>query len=98
MRGLPSTACKARATQSVAAKKYRKRLGIVPWIELVIGCYFAMTVVYAIQNENYITVPFLILFVFGYWYTGMMSLLQGRFDAMIRSNPEQHTKPFPVGV
>ncbi len=87
-----------KSDRSVAAKKYRKRLGIVPWIELAIGCYFAMTVVYAIQNENYITVPFLILFVFGYWYTGMMSLLQGRFDAMIRSNPEQHTKPFPVGV
>ena len=32
-------------------------------------------------NENYFTVPFLILFVFGYWYTGMMSLMQGRFDA-----------------
>ena len=87
-----------KSDQSAAAKKYRKRLGIVPWIELAIGCYFAMTVVYAVQNENYITVPFLILFVFGYWYTGMMSLLQGRFDAMIRSNPEQHTKPFPVGV
>ncbi len=44
-----------KSDQSVAAKKYRKRLGIVPWIELAIGCYFAMTVVYAVQNENYIT-------------------------------------------
>src|SRR6202011_5176797 len=26
------------------AKVYRKRLGIVPWIELAIGCYFAWTV------------------------------------------------------
>ncbi len=24
------------------AKKYRKRLGIIPWIELAIGCYFAV--------------------------------------------------------
>jgi cellulose synthase/poly-beta-1,6-N-acetylglucosamine synthase-like glycosyltransferase len=94
----PKYRVQSKSDTSAAAKKYRKRLGIVPWIELVIGCYFAMTVVYAIQNENYITVPFLILFVFGYWCTGMMSLLQGRFDAMIRSNPEQHSKPFPVGV
>ena len=94
----PKYSVQNKSDKSVAAKKYRKRLGIVPWIELAIGCYFAATVVYAIQNENYITIPFLILFVFGYWYTGMMSLLQGRFDAMIRSNPEQHTKPFPVGV
>jgi hypothetical protein len=70
----------------------------VPWIELAIGTYFAFTVWYAVINENYITVPFLLLFVLGYWYTGLMSLLQGRFDALIRSNPEQHTKPFPVGV
>ncbi|MGA2961183.1 MAG: cellulose synthase family protein [Candidatus Korobacteraceae bacterium] len=94
----PKYSVQNKSDKSVAAKKYRKRLGIVPWIELAIGSYFAMTVVYAVQNENYITVPFLILFVFGYWYTGLMSLLQGRFDAMIRSNPEQHSKPFPVGV
>ena len=84
----------------MAAKKYRKRLGFVPWIELLIGCYFALTVWYAIDNENYITVPFLILFVVGYWYTGAMSLLQGRFEALMgrTATAEQGTKPFPVGV
>ncbi len=87
-----------KSDRSVAAKKYRRRLGIVPWIELVIGGYFAMTILYAMQNENYITVPFLVLFVFGYWYTGLMSLLQGRFDTLVRSNPERRAKPFPVGV
>jgi hypothetical protein len=54
------------------AKKYRKRLGIIPWIELAIGCYFALTVWYAFTTENYFTMPFLILFVFGYWYTGLL--------------------------
>ncbi len=79
------------------AQKYRKRLGIVPWIELAIGCYFAFTVYYAISRENYFTVPFLLLFVFGYWYTGLLSLLQGRFE---RSGDGQqaHEKPYPVGV
>jgi cellulose synthase/poly-beta-1,6-N-acetylglucosamine synthase-like glycosyltransferase len=81
----------------VAANKYRKRLGWVPWIELLIGTYFAMTVYYAIANENFITVPFLLLFVFGYWYTGLMSLLQGRFSGLSLSS-ETHNKPFPVGV
>jgi len=81
----------------VRANKYRRRLGWVPWVELLIGCYFAITVYYAIDNENYITIPFLILFVFGYWYTGLMSLLQGRF-AGISLSAETHTKPFPVGV
>ena len=80
------------------AAKYRKRLGWVPWIELLIGTYFAMTVVYAVQNENYLTVPFLLLFVVGYWYTGLMSLLQGRFAGISLSPAESHSKPFPVGV
>jgi cellulose synthase/poly-beta-1,6-N-acetylglucosamine synthase-like glycosyltransferase len=81
----------------VRANKYRRGLGWVPWVELLIGCYFAITVYYAIENENYITVPFLILFVVGYWYTGLMSLLQGRFAGIALSS-ETHTKPFPVGV
>ena len=81
----------------VGATKYRKRLGWVPWLELLIGGYFALTVYYAIENENYITVPFLLLFVVGYWYTGLMSLLQGRFSG---APPRRtaHSKPFPVGV
>jgi len=81
----------------VGAKKYRKRLGWVPWLELLIGTYFALTVFYAIDNENYFTVPFLLLFVIGYWCTGLMSLLQGRF-AGLSVGSETHTKPFPVGV
>jgi cellulose synthase/poly-beta-1,6-N-acetylglucosamine synthase-like glycosyltransferase len=81
----------------IGATKYRKRLGWVPWIEIAIGCYFALTVYYAIDNENYFTVPFLLLFVVGYWATGLMSLLQGRFSGLAVSS-DSHTKPFPVGV
>ena len=81
----------------VRASTYRRRLGWVPWVELLIGCYFAATIYYAVDNENYLTVPFLVLFVVGYWYTGLMSLLQGRFAGLSLS-AETHTKPFPVGV
>jgi cellulose synthase/poly-beta-1,6-N-acetylglucosamine synthase-like glycosyltransferase len=78
-------------------QKYRRRLGLVPWLELLVGAYFALMCWYAYSSENYWTIPFLILFVLGYWYTGLMSLLQGRFDrlSVIR---EPHAKPFPVGV
>jgi hypothetical protein len=81
----------------LAAHKYRRRLGWVPWLELAVGAYFAMTVIYAVENENYLTIPFLVLFVVGYWYTGLMSLLQGRFSGFAL-NAETHNKPFPVGV
>jgi len=81
----------------VRANKYRRRLGWIPWVELLIGSYFALTVYYAVDNENYITVPFLVLFVVGYWYTGLMSLLQGRFSGISLGATSQ-SKPFPVGV
>jgi cellulose synthase/poly-beta-1,6-N-acetylglucosamine synthase-like glycosyltransferase len=84
--------------EKTQAKVYRKRLGIIPWIELAIGTYFAWTVYYAVTTENFFTVPFLVLFVFGYWYTGLLSLLQGRFER--RGDPGQtlHEKPYPVGI
>jgi hypothetical protein len=81
----------------VGSTKYRKRLGWIPWLELGIGTYFALTVFYAVENENFVTIPFLLLFVVGYWYTGLMSLLQGRFSGVALS-ADSHTKPFPVGV
>ncbi|HTV13133.1 MAG TPA: cellulose synthase family protein [Acidobacteriaceae bacterium] len=82
------------------ASKYRKRLGLIPFAELLVGCYFALCIWYAIANENYFTVPFLVLFVVGYWYTGLLSLFQGRFERW-RSGTnleESSPKPFPVGV
>jgi hypothetical protein len=40
-----------------------------------------------------------VLFVLGFWYTGLMSLLQGRFERLALSpGAELHEKPFPVGV
>ena len=93
----PKYSVKKKGEQS-QARKYRKRLGLIPWIELGIGCYFALTVWYACSSENYFTVPFLLLFVLGYWYTGLLSLLQGRFERFKPSGSGSHEKPYPVGV
>jgi len=51
----------------------------MPFAEVFLGIYFAATVAYAITNENYATIPFLLLFVWGYLYTGCMSLGQTYF-------------------
>jgi cellulose synthase/poly-beta-1,6-N-acetylglucosamine synthase-like glycosyltransferase len=92
----------AQKGEKSQAAKYRKRLKLAPWIELIIGCYFLLAILYTFTNHNYFTAPFLILFVIGYWYTGLMSLLQGRFERW-RGGEEANTdesspKPFPVGV
>ncbi len=47
-------------------KHYRNRAGWLPYIEVGLGLYFAGTIAYAVQNENYATIPFLLLFVWGY--------------------------------
>lgn len=60
-------------------KSYRNKVGWMPFAEIGLGFYFAATVLYAITNENYATVPFLLLFVWGYLYTGFMSLGQTYF-------------------
>jgi cellulose synthase/poly-beta-1,6-N-acetylglucosamine synthase-like glycosyltransferase len=64
---------------SFVAKKYRNKAGWMPYAEVLLGVYFFFTVLYAILNENYATVPFLLLFVWGYLYTGFMSLGQTYF-------------------
>src|SRR5580693_1408115 len=60
-------------------KKYKNKAGWMPYAEILLGLYFAGTVVYAIMNENFATIPFLLLFVWGYLYTGCMSLGQTYF-------------------
>ena len=92
----------AKKGEKSQAAKYRKRLALAPWIELLLGCYFFLAILYTFSNHNYFTAPFLILFVIGYWYTGLMSLLQGRFErwrtGTANTDDESSPKPFPVGV
>jgi cellulose synthase/poly-beta-1,6-N-acetylglucosamine synthase-like glycosyltransferase len=61
---------------------YGKRAGWMPYFEIALGIYFAMTVFYSLQNANYATTPFLLLFVWGFLYTGGMSLAQGWLERL----------------
>ncbi len=66
------------ASADPARSKYRRRSRWLPWINLVIGTYFLATVLYTLSTENYLTVPFLLLFVVGYYYAGFLMLVQER--------------------
>ncbi len=57
-------------------KKYRARSGWLPYAELAVGTYFVFMVAYAIETYNYLTVPFLLLFVGGYYWAGLATLYQ----------------------
>ena len=57
-------------------KRYRQSVAVQPLIELALGLYFTATVFYALANQIYGTVPFLILFQVGFLYTGLLSVVQ----------------------
>jgi cellulose synthase/poly-beta-1,6-N-acetylglucosamine synthase-like glycosyltransferase len=84
------------------ANKYRKRLKLAPYVELLLGAWFMAAILYTFTNHNFFTAPFLILFVVGFWYTGFMSIFQGRFDRFKfgrkQEEEESSPRPFPVGV
>jgi cellulose synthase/poly-beta-1,6-N-acetylglucosamine synthase-like glycosyltransferase len=83
-----------------AKKKYNKSAGFMPFAEVLLGIYFAAAVVYTIQNENYATVPFFLLFVWGYLYTGVMSLAQtyvGRWR-FVGESAATEVRPASTGI
>jgi cellulose synthase/poly-beta-1,6-N-acetylglucosamine synthase-like glycosyltransferase len=64
------------AADEWVGKKYRQSVAVQPLIELGLGLYFTATVFYALANQIYGTVPFLVLFQLGFLYTGLVSLVQ----------------------
>jgi cellulose synthase/poly-beta-1,6-N-acetylglucosamine synthase-like glycosyltransferase len=57
-------------------KKYHQTVGVQPMVELGLGLYFTATVFYALINQIYGTLPFLMLFQVGFLYTGLLSIFQ----------------------
>ncbi len=56
--------------------KYRRRSGWLPYAEIAAGTYFVSMMAYAIDTYNYLTLPFLLLFVGGYYWAGITTLWQ----------------------
>jgi hypothetical protein len=82
-------------------KLYRNRAGWMPYFEIALGLYFALTIVYAIENENYATAPFLFLFVWGFLYTGFMSIAQGWIEWLksgVRPAASSEVRPAASGA
>jgi len=61
---------------NLEAKRYRGRSGWLPYAEIAVGTYFAFMVVFAIQTDNFLSIPFLTLFVGGYYWAGFGTLYQ----------------------
>ena len=57
-------------------KQYRARSGWLPYLEIGVGTYFLGMVVFAITTFNFLSIPFLALFVVGYYWAGFTTLYQ----------------------
>ncbi len=57
-------------------KKYKRKRGLLPLLEVSFSIYFLLAIMYAIRMHMWGTVPFLFLFFFGFGYMGLMSILQ----------------------
>jgi cellulose synthase/poly-beta-1,6-N-acetylglucosamine synthase-like glycosyltransferase len=65
-----------------AAAKYRRKSGLLPFIEIGIGTYFLAMVLFAIDVNNFLSLPFLLLFVGGYYWAGFATLIQEYRDRL----------------
>jgi cellulose synthase/poly-beta-1,6-N-acetylglucosamine synthase-like glycosyltransferase len=67
-----------REGDSIAARRYRGRIGGDIWIETALGVYLTLAVVGAALSGLWAAVPFLMLFQVGFLYTVTTTLLQSR--------------------
>jgi cellulose synthase/poly-beta-1,6-N-acetylglucosamine synthase-like glycosyltransferase len=67
-----------RRFEGWTAKKYRAMKSLIPFVEVSMALYFAVAVVIACVAGHYMSIPFLLLFLMGFGYVGVLSLHQTR--------------------
>ncbi|HOQ60035.1 MAG TPA: glycosyltransferase family 2 protein [Vicinamibacterales bacterium] len=65
-----------RGSDQWVGKKYMQATAWQPLVETGLGLYFTATVLYALANGIYGSLPFLMLFQGGFLYMGLMSFIQ----------------------
>jgi hypothetical protein len=66
----------------LAPTAYKRRSGWLPYVEFLIGAYFAYMIDFSIETMNFFAIPFLLLFVCGYWWAGFSTLFQEYQDKL----------------
>lgn len=69
-------AIQGRKKVAEKSKKYTRPSGWLPWIEIAAGSYFAGMMVWAVDAMQVLCLPFLSLFVGGYFWAGFATLFE----------------------
>ena len=78
------------------AKQYWSPAGWVPFVEIAFGLFYVYGVISMLRMGNYRMVPFLLLFVSGFLYIGVVSLMQrwwGQLRERTQSAPSSAVQP-----
>lgn len=63
--------------KTIAARaQYKRRSGWLPCLELTAGTFFVGMIAFAIDTYNFLAIPFLLLFVGGYYWAGFSTLIE----------------------
>jgi cellulose synthase/poly-beta-1,6-N-acetylglucosamine synthase-like glycosyltransferase len=72
----PKYSVEKTSDETWKVKKYKRKRGLLPLLELGFSIYFLLAIIYAARFHMWGTIPFLSLFFFGFGYMGLMSILQ----------------------
>jgi cellulose synthase/poly-beta-1,6-N-acetylglucosamine synthase-like glycosyltransferase len=75
------------------AVAYRRRSGWLPFAELGMGCLFLLMAGYCIEVMNFFALPFLLIFVGGYFWAGFSTLWQ---EHLARLRFERHARKVEI--
>jgi len=56
-------------------KKYRVKLSYLSVFEIILGFYYAFIVYFSVKRHNFASIPFLLLFLTGFFYVGILSFI-----------------------
>jgi cellulose synthase/poly-beta-1,6-N-acetylglucosamine synthase-like glycosyltransferase len=75
------------------AGSFKKKLSLLPFVEIICGVYLAACAIFAVVTGSaWGTIPFLVIFSFGYLYVGVLTIhsrwLSGRAHKQIEARPE----------
>jgi len=68
--------------------KYRRRSGWLPFAELGAGTFFLGVIYYCIESFNFLSIPFMLIFVAGYYWAGFSTLWQ-EFHGLLQYKQQQ---------
>ena len=72
----PKYSIQSPASTYANQQKYQSKVGFTPIVEIILGIYFCFTTLYVWSSGNYVVIPFSLIFLAGFFYTGLMSLFQ----------------------